>query len=212
MKKTHLKNKSGIYALACPESGRVRYVGRSVNIYSRYCGHTSSKSKLPVSQWCQSLKNKGLMPNLILVDLCDKPEEVEEKWIAHYRSQGLADLNLHNGGAGSSFGGAGRCAECWSVEGVANPLALLTRSLWKFQRTNGAKSVSAYWKGIWAACKTELDRVAVLMNVFHAAQNLGNEKIVSELEEWAIKAAPQINAKYPGRVTLVYNDGIEETP
>jgi len=152
------------------------------------------------------------MPVLNLVEKHDNPEQVEEAWISHYKKLGQCDLNLHSGGKGSAFGGAGRCKECWSVDGITSPLLLLTRCLWRFQRNRGAKSVSAYWKEKWAECNTELDRVAVMMNVYQAVQNLGNDAAKDEVERWAIKAAVQINAKYPGRVTLVYNDGVEETP
>lgn len=90
--------------------------------------------------------------------------------------------------------------------------ALLVRALWAHSKSPSGKKVHAYWKMRHAEAKTELDRVALQMNCFNAVCALNKGDLAKKAEQWAIAAAPQINAKYPGRVTLVYNDGVEDTP
>lgn len=212
MKKSELNKLSGIYALTCPHSGKVRYVGRSKNILKRYYGHKGSHGKLPVNRWCAKLKGSGLSPGIILLENHPEPEKVEAKWIKEFRSKGQADLNLHDGGAGLAMSGNGRCEEVWSVEGVAGPFSLLVRALWRFQNIQAGKKAMKFWKDKWNSCENEIDRVNVCMNMYQVIQSLGTDDLRVKVEKWAIAAAPQINKKYPARVTLEYNDGIEVTP
>lgn len=209
---TSLYKKSGVYALIDPKTNLVRYVGRSVNIGARFNAHKKGKKNLPVSIWIRSLANSGLLPKITVLEFHDKPEDIEAAWIKHYKDNGQADLNLHDGGKGLPMAGSGRCDEVWSIEGLSCPFPLMIRSLFHLQNHESGKRVVRYWTKKWTNCKTELDRISVLFHCFQVVQRLGNKDLQKKCEEWAIAAAPVINAKYPRRVTLVYNDGIEETP
>lgn len=211
-KNTSIYKKSGIYALIDPRTLLVRYVGRSVNIGSRFNSHKSSKGNLPVNRWCAKLKRLGLKPKIEILEIHSKPEKIEKKWIKHYRATGQADLNLHDGGVGVPMSGGGKCEEVWSVEGLASPFNLMIRTMWPFQNNRSGRKVTSHWRDAWNDCKTELDRINVQMQCFQVVQNLGTYDLKVLSEKWAMKAAEQINKKYPNRVTLVYNDGVEETP
>ena len=206
---------SGIYALICPQTGDIKYVGQSVNIYSRYySGHRSKKkgasARLPVSAWVKKLHEKGLQPSLKILEETNNLDDAEKKWIDHF---GLCNLlNIHGGGKQTLFIGNGKSSCVTSVEGMPSPYALLVRALWAYSKTPSGKKIHAYWKKKHAEAKTELDKVVLQMNCFNAVCALNKGELAVKAEQWAMAAAPQINAKYPGRVTLVYNDGVEETP
>jgi hypothetical protein len=204
--------KSGVYALIDPESQLVRYVGRSINISNRFNNHKTSKTNLPVSKWCRKLKSKSLSPEIMVLEYHEKPEEIEAKWIAHYRDIGQADLNLHDGTNTIPFNGGGRCDEVWSVKGLTPPFSLMIRTLWKYQKNLGAKKVTSHWKSEWERASSEIDRIHVQSMCYQVVQNLGTDDLKILAEKWAIKAVEQINEKYPNRFTLVYNDGVEVTP
>ena len=212
MNKSELKNLSGVYALTCPDSGKVRYVGRSKNILSRYYGHRSATKDLPVNQWCKKLSRNGKAPEIKVLEKHAEPEKVEAKWIKAFRDKGEADLNLHDGGPGFAMSGSGRCEEAWSVEEMPGPFPLLVRTLWSLQNNKSGKKVMQFWKDRWDACESELDRINTCMQMYQVVQSLGTQDLRVQIERWAIAAATQINKKYPGRVTLEYNDGVEVTP
>lgn len=209
---TNLYKKSGVYALIDPRTKLVRYVGRSVNIGSRFTSHKSSKRGLPVNRWCQKLKAENLNPIITVLEFHRNPEKVEAKWIKHYRASGQCDLNLHDGGKGVAMNGGGKCEGVWSVEGIPSPFTLMIRAMWPFQNKPAGKKVTSHWREQWKSCKTELDKINVQLHCYQVVQNLGTEDLKYLSEKWAMAAAKQINEKYPGRLTLVYNDGIEDTP
>lgn len=209
---TNLYKKSGVYALIDPRTKLVRYVGRSVNIGARFTSHRSSKGSLPVNRWCQKLKMDGLRPIIKVLEFHNKPEKVEAKWIKHYRATGQCELNLHDGGKGIPMSGSGRCEGVWSVDGLPSPFTLMIRTMWPLQNKPAGKKVTSHWREQWKKCKTELDKINVQLQCYKVVQNLGTDDLKYLAERWAMAAAKQINAKYPGRLTLVYNDGVEETP
>lgn len=209
-----IHNRSGVYALICPfDRETVMYVGRSVNISSRYNTHKSSRNKYPASRWVADLKEKGENPCITVLEYHDSPEKIEAKWIKYYKDRGQAKLNLHDGSEQPIFAGGGKQEEVWSVDGLANPFIVWIRSLFRF--TNNKESyrkVVSHWQDLYSKTKTELDRVEFMKRCFVVVQRLGTMKNKIAVERWAMKAAPQINAKYPNNVTLVYSDGIEVTP
>ena len=64
----------------------------------------------------------------------------------------------------------------------------------------------------YKAAKTEFEKLN--HQIFFADWVLKNAKpeVTKTMERYLIEVAPKINAKFQGRMTLVYNDGIEETP
>ena len=200
---------SGIYGLADPRTGVIRYVGRSKNIKNRYYAHRRGAGKLPVACWVRSLKAMGLAPNLVLIEKTDEPEAREGFWIKEYRRKGQADLNLHDGGAGIPMGGSGKCADVWSVEGMPCAFTMAIRTLWKYQRTSAAKKITKKLKIAWASCKSEMDRINVQLNCVCLIQRIGSADAVDQAERWLLASSAQINQKYRGRVVVVDKRGIE---
>lgn len=94
-------SKATIYALECPESGEVRYVGKANDAAKRLAGHLrdSKRRNTPVCCWIRSLSAKGLLPQIRTLETVEASEWVaaERKWIAEFRSRTNL-LNLADGG------------------------------------------------------------------------------------------------------------------
>lgn len=97
-----------IYVLKCPESGDVRYVGKTKKISKRLAQHASEGSMGKIRShkvnWVASLIEKGLRP-VIEVDsvCCDETwKMVERERIAHYRALGCRLTNGTDGGDGAT--------------------------------------------------------------------------------------------------------------
>lgn len=97
-----MPSKATIYALECPESGEVRYVGKANDAAKRLAGHLrdSRRRNTPVCCWIRSLSAKGLLPQMRILETVDASEWVaaERKWIAEFRSRTIKLLNLADGG------------------------------------------------------------------------------------------------------------------
>lgn len=96
-----------IYVLLCPDTGEVRYVGKtSVDLILRLSGHIS-EAKLASSgyrgRWLRKMIAEGKRP-AIRLDVDVPPErdwaEVERERIAHYRALGCRLVNGTAGGEG----------------------------------------------------------------------------------------------------------------
>lgn len=73
-----------IYALRCPRQGKIRYIGKSSNVKTRYKQHlkdagTESYKKL----WIQKLNENGLFPVLEIMDTATTEPEAREKENKH---------------------------------------------------------------------------------------------------------------------------------
>jgi len=95
-------NKSGIYALTCPSSGEIRYIGQSTNIQRRYASHCHSagkpsRKKSHYQHWISSLKS---YPGIIVLEECKDLDEAEKKHIADYKKAGHNLVNIAVGGEG----------------------------------------------------------------------------------------------------------------
>lgn len=100
-----------IYALICPKSGSVRYVGKtamplgrrlSSHIMGCGCGRDKRQRK---NVWLSEIIAEDLIPAITILERVPAGEcweSAEIKWIAHYRSL-LGDelLNASNGGKGT---------------------------------------------------------------------------------------------------------------
>ena len=105
---TSSANSVSIYALSCPLSGHVRYIGRSKNVQRRYIAHLSSyrntrnKEHTRVARWIGFLSSVGLSPTLSIIDVVteDFSGLAESFWIKVYRDKGNRLTNLTDGGDG----------------------------------------------------------------------------------------------------------------
>ena len=88
---------SGVYALSCPDSGRVMYVGQSSDIGNRFkqhCRISNNTSHRNVCKWVYSLLSNGKEPLVSVLEETKSLNDAEVKWIARF--DGL--LNMNEGG------------------------------------------------------------------------------------------------------------------
>lgn len=95
-----------IYTLSDPNTGVIKYVGKTVNIKQRYSAHVSDarigKKNNLVSNWIKSLLNKGLKPTMEIIDEVQGDWEwLEQYWISQFRTWGFKLKNTCDGGGGS---------------------------------------------------------------------------------------------------------------
>lgn len=81
-----------IYAILCPITQAVKYVGKSVNLKNRIYQHTCKSGRLKnrkLSNWIDKLaKERNVKPIFQIIEICDETnwESREMFWIKHYQS------------------------------------------------------------------------------------------------------------------------------
>lgn len=93
---------SAIYGLYCPETGALRYIGKTNHPRKRLGQHTRGNSgqlHMPVVRWCRDLRKRGLQPRMEVLTWCRDWETAERRIIAAYRKTGTDLLNVADGGA-----------------------------------------------------------------------------------------------------------------
>lgn len=101
-----------IYALCDPDTGAIRYIGKSVDVARRYKSHLSARDyqHTPIRRWVAKVKRAGKVPTLRVLEVCGEDwVERERHWIAASRAAGADLLNLSDGGDGAP--GVRRTAE-----------------------------------------------------------------------------------------------------
>jgi DNA invertase Pin-like site-specific DNA recombinase len=106
-----------IYALCQPETGEVRYVGKSTDVDRRYCQHLAPwnlAKKSKKNSWLKSLLARSVEPMLVVLEEVPAEEagDVERWWIDCYRLG-----RLTNGTAGGE-GNQGMSAEARARMGL----------------------------------------------------------------------------------------------
>jgi|ERR1700761_2794665 len=101
----HLRGVSGVYSISCPVTNTVVYIGLSCNVFTRFKSHINAYDhKTPVGKWMNECKQTGIVPIFELLQ--ELPFEkvgfksrtgrkAELKWIKHFKSKGLAELNVY---------------------------------------------------------------------------------------------------------------------
>lgn len=104
-----LASKVFIYALLCPLSNQIRYIGKSKNPRMRLRHHLKEvrKQDWKVSPnyrqaWIHGLLSQGLKPTLLILEEIDETEwqSKEIYWISYYKKLGLPLVNSTDGGDG----------------------------------------------------------------------------------------------------------------
>lgn len=91
-----------IYGLADPRDGRIRYVGRTVNVDARLVAHQGARTENTAKRsWIAELRRAGLAPTLKQLETCTEEScgTVEQRWISRFRTAGECLLNVSAGGA-----------------------------------------------------------------------------------------------------------------
>lgn len=94
-----------IYTLSDPITNEVRYIGQTKHsLEERLRGHLKSKGKTYRVYWINSIKNKGLVPKIELLEEVDKSvgSQTEIYWISMFRFWGFNLTNLTDGGETST--------------------------------------------------------------------------------------------------------------
>ena len=98
-----MENLVYIYALKCPETNIIKYVGKSYIPKRRYIEHLSKSRNdkcrsIPLYGWINELLNNNLKPILEILEECETKiwAEKEKEWIAKFGISNL--LNRNHGG------------------------------------------------------------------------------------------------------------------
>lgn len=94
-----------IYALTEPDTGEIRYIGKSIRPLGRLADHCNDPSKTHRTNWIQSLLSNGKRPGMVVLEEVadgDRWQDVERAWIARGRSAGWRLTNCTSGGDGVS--------------------------------------------------------------------------------------------------------------
>lgn len=94
-----------VYALAHPESGELRYIGKTVvfprdRLRAHMRDALTKGTQTRVARWIRTLG--GAEPTMVVLELCPIAEAgaSERRWIAEYRQRGVRLTNLTDGGEG----------------------------------------------------------------------------------------------------------------
>jgi hypothetical protein len=94
-----------IYTLSDPETGHIRYVGKTFNRKGRLKAHVKCKGNTWCANWIKSLRPKGLIPIMevieeIVTENHLEGEAAEMFWIETLKFYGCRLTNLDSGGGG----------------------------------------------------------------------------------------------------------------
>lgn len=97
-----------IYTLKDPISLKIRYVGKTSKptkrIKRHMCNSSLAESWTKKNKWLLNLKKSNLLPIIEIIDETDGDiNDLEIKWIKHYRDMGINLTNMTDGGDGFSF-------------------------------------------------------------------------------------------------------------
>lgn len=99
-----MKKITAIYKLIDPLSNEIRYIGKSVNPYSRFYRHIYEANKKGKKKylycWIKSLLNQGLLPIIEIIEWTFNWKNREIYWIKYYKKK-YRLTNLSIGGEGS---------------------------------------------------------------------------------------------------------------
>lgn len=96
-----------IYALSEPETGAIRYVGKTsrspAKRLAQHICRTSLTPKRHSCRWIAGLVNRGLKPAMEVLEIVPDDgdwQAAERRWISYYRESGASLVNLTDGGEG----------------------------------------------------------------------------------------------------------------
>ncbi len=94
-----------IYALCCPTTKEVKYVGKTIDLVTRIKCHLVEKSNSYKRNWIISLKRKSLRPEVRVLEIINNSDDKDWQqrevwWISKMRSDGHKLTNLEAGGLG----------------------------------------------------------------------------------------------------------------
>lgn len=97
-----------IYILSDPTNGEIKYVGKThFTLGERLAKHMIAKENPHKVDWIKSLQEKGLRPEIELLEEVDKKDWIskEKEWIKTFTEWGFKLLNIQKGGKGGVISG-----------------------------------------------------------------------------------------------------------
>lgn len=92
-----------IYTLTCPISKEILYIGKTINLKERLCGHYKEKrnNKRKID-WIKKLRNENLKPIMEVLDEINLSDWTfwEKYWISQFKTWGFNLFNVSLGGEG----------------------------------------------------------------------------------------------------------------
>lgn len=140
-----------IYGLLDPETGELRYVGKTkVSVERRLTNHLCDKSRNHRTSWIANLKRRGMIPECVIIEECSEDiwEEAEMFYISYFSSLGCNLTNSTKGGDG----GLGRIPSLETRKKMVESHALRDKTAMsdemKAEYSERAKStIGKYWRG-----------------------------------------------------------------
>lgn len=88
---------SVIYAISCPETKVVKYVGRAYEFDKRMyrhlcCAKNKKNLKYPLYVWINDLFNRGLTPEFSILCNCEMDVSVKEKYYIHLHAKTILNI------------------------------------------------------------------------------------------------------------------------
>ena len=87
-----------IYALKCPITNRVHYIGKSTQGMRRPMQHISNSHSEKIKEWVDDLKMLNNKPDIVILQELLEGEDIdlaEKQWISRYMDKGAVLLNEH---------------------------------------------------------------------------------------------------------------------
>lgn len=98
-----------IYGLRDPNTGEIRYVGRTMNPKARvsiHMGHNGGVNQAK-REWAASLKAQGQYAEMVILETCDTKDDAvdaEATWIHHFLASGPLFNRTYRGCEGMNKG------------------------------------------------------------------------------------------------------------
>lgn len=106
-----------IYVLKDPISLKIRYVGKTSNpnnrIYRHMSDYSLAESWTKKNKWLLHLKKLNLVPIMEIIDEANDNDvnDLEKKWIKHFKENGIKLTNMTDGGDGYDWTGKNHTKE-----------------------------------------------------------------------------------------------------
>lgn len=87
-----------IYALCCPFTNDIHYIGKTTNGMTRPLQHISQSTSVKVKEWVDDLKNIGYAPIVKIIEsvsIEDNLDSKERHWIQYYVNKNALLLNIN---------------------------------------------------------------------------------------------------------------------
>lgn len=163
-----------IYGLLDPRTQECRYVGKAKNAQKRLKEHFGKRAlqrHTHFTQWIKSLKNKGLFPDIVILEETNSVnwKEAEIFWIGYMKFLGAKLTNGTSGGQGGDLSVEAREKQATALRGRKRILSPEHRA--KITAANQARAKTAEWRrkiSVAAKRRCQRDPITMKKRIRHA--------------------------------------------